>query len=110
MGSVPSFHSFPVAYSAKEGNKWFVVVDGKEQKHYDITLKGGLLFSPDSKHVAYGVLAGKKQFVVVDGKEGKQYDGIVHNGGGTVIFDSPNTLLYLVLKGSSIYLVEEKLK
>jgi hypothetical protein len=36
----------------------------------------------------------------------KQYGGIVTLGGGRVVFDSPDNLHYLVLKGNSIYLVE----
>ena len=61
------------------GNKWFVVVDGKEEKQYD-RIGSGSLFSPDSKRVAYGAKVGNKQFVVVDGKEEKQYDSILGAG------------------------------
>ncbi|HDQ00517.1 MAG TPA: hypothetical protein ENN22_15225 [bacterium] len=66
--------------------------------------------SPDSRRVAYAAKAGNKWFVVVDGKEEKQYDGIVTLGGGRVIFDSPDSLHYLAFKGSSIYLVEERIR
>ncbi len=40
-----------VAYCAKAGDKWFVVVAGKEFGPYDD--KGPPVFSPDSAHVAY---------------------------------------------------------
>jgi hypothetical protein len=101
-----------VVYVAVEGNKRFVVVDGKEGKHYDyIWGVGTLIFSPDSKRVAYAAEEGNKQFVVVDGKEGKQYVGIVTLGGGRIIFDSPDRLHYLAEKdGGGIYLVEEHIK
>ena len=43
-----------VAYGAGVGNKWFVVVDGKEEKQYDkIFIAGGgkvIFDSPDSFH------------------------------------------------------------
>ena len=65
--------------------------------------------SPDSEHVAYAAGVDDKWFVVVDGEEGKEYDGFV--GGGRIIFDSPDSLHHLALKGSSsIYLVEERVK
>ena len=99
-----------VAYGARVGNKQFVVVDGKEEKQYDGIGAGTPIFSPDSRCVAYMAGVGNKCFVVVDGKEEKQYDGIVTLGGGRVIFDSPDSLHYLAIKGSSIYLVEERIR
>lgn len=54
----------------------FAVVDGVEQKGYDLV--EGIFFSPDSRHLAYN--ADKKwnrgTVLVVDGKEGKSYDQI----------------------------------
>ncbi|MGD0233223.1 MAG: hypothetical protein ABSC55_01660 [Syntrophorhabdales bacterium] len=76
-----------LAYGAKAGNKWFVVVDGKEGKQYDIIMEGTPLFSPDSKRVAYVAEMGGKCFVVLDEKEEKQYDLIME---GTPIF-SPDS-------------------
>jgi Tol biopolymer transport system component len=99
------------AYTAVMGNKWFVVVDGKEQKKYDEV--PSLIFSPDSKHLAYVAFRDKKQFVVLDGVEGKQYDGIFKVGGVGIakfIFDSPDALHYLAVNGNSLYLVEEIIK
>jgi hypothetical protein len=77
-----------VACVAKEGNKWCVVVDGKEGKQYDNIGKGTLIFSPDSRRVAYMAKEGNKWCVVVDGKEEKQYDGI---GEGSIIFSPDST-------------------
>jgi len=65
-----------VAYVAREGKKWFVVVDGQEQKQYDRIEAPSLVFSPDGQRVAYVARAVKKRFVVVDGQEQKQYDRI----------------------------------
>ena len=99
-----------VAYAAGVGDKWFVVVDGKEEKQYDGIGEGTPIFSPDSKRVAYAAQVGNKRFVVVDGKEEKQYDGIVTIGGGRIVFDSSDSLHYLALKGKGIFLVEERIK
>jgi hypothetical protein len=58
------------------GNKFFVVVDGREEKQYDGIGNFTPIFSPDSKRVAYLTKLGDKQFAVVDGKEEKRYDAI----------------------------------
>ena len=70
---------------------------------------GTLIVSPDGRSVAYGAQAGGKWFVVVNGEEGKQYDGIVSEGGGKIIFDSPYSLHYLTQEGKVIYVVEERI-
>jgi hypothetical protein len=55
-------------------------------------------------------MSGDKQFVVLDGKEGTQYDTVLTNGGGRLIFESVNTLRYMVMKEKKyIYIIEEKL-
>ncbi len=70
------------------GDKFFVVVDGKEEKQYDnILATPPPIFSPDSKRVAYGARTGDKWLVFVDGKEDKPYDDILK---GTPIF-SPDS-------------------
>ena len=93
-----------VAYVAKEGRKWFVVVDGKEEKKYNSSIVDGtLIFSPDSKRVVYAAKEGNKMFVIVDGKEEKQYDGI---GKGYPIF-SPNSkhVVYAAYEENKWFLV-----
>ncbi|MBF0327649.1 MAG: hypothetical protein HQL10_00655 [Nitrospirae bacterium] len=40
-----------VAYGARLGEKWFIVIDGNEEGPFEE--KGQPVFSPDSKHVAY---------------------------------------------------------
>jgi hypothetical protein len=57
-----------IAYTAKVGNKKFVVLDGQEGKQYDWVDE--LTFSPDSKRFAYIAEGGNKRFVVLDGQEG----------------------------------------
>jgi hypothetical protein len=94
-----------VRAGSREPFMYYTVVNGK----------GKPIFSPDSKHVAYAARTGDKEFVVVGGKKGNQYDGkqydaIVTILGGRIVFDSPDSLHYLVQEGSSIYLVKETIK
>jgi WD40 repeat protein len=63
-----------VAYSAKKGDKWLVVVGGQAGPEYDSI--AGLIFSPDGNRVAYGANRSDKCLVVVDGIEQKEYDSI----------------------------------
>ena len=64
-----------LAYLAALGGKWFVVVDGREGKHYDNVVMPERVFSPDGKRTAYWGRVGDKWHGVVDGKEGKPHDG-----------------------------------
>jgi dipeptidyl aminopeptidase/acylaminoacyl peptidase len=67
-----------LAYAAKKGPKWLVVVDGREAgAEYDRILEGSPIFSPDGKRVAYLAQKGAKQLVVVDGHAGVEYDLIL---------------------------------
>jgi hypothetical protein len=88
----------------------FLVVDGKEEKKYSIARGCTPVFSPDSKRLAYAARMGNKSFVLVDGKRGKRYDRIFTPAGGTIIFDSPDRLHYLAMRGNRIYSVEETIK
>ncbi len=97
------------AYVASLHGKLFVVLDGKEGPRYDNIGRGGIAFSPNGRHVAYAAHSGGRQCVVVDGVEGTKYDAIVSTGGGKILFDSPDSLHYLVQKGAAIHLVEETL-
>ena len=86
-----SFRTSPdskqVAYAAKVGDEWFVVVNGKKGKQFSGIGSGTPIFSPDSQRVAYIAGVDYKQLVVVDGKKGNQYDAIAL---GTLVF-SPDS-------------------
>ena len=71
-----------VAYAARTGNQWAVVVDGKEGPRHDGVLATSPVFSPDGRHVAYGAQEGRRFFVVIDGKRGRDYDNL----GGALLF------------------------
>ena len=49
-----------VAYSAKKGDKWIIVVDGEPGPAYDGIAKGDPVFSPDSNFVKYRALKNGK--------------------------------------------------
>lgn len=74
-----------VAYAAKIGKKWSVVVDGQAGPAYDELRIAPypLPFSPDSKHLAYAAKRSGKWVVVVDGQEGAEYRDI-----GGVVFSA----------------------
>jgi hypothetical protein len=91
-----------IAYGAQRGGKQFVVVDGHEEREYDGV--EDLLFSPDSRRVAYCARRGEKQFLVVDGVEGEPYDGFPSDS--RLVFDSPNTLSHLAIRGIEMFLLE----
>jgi hypothetical protein len=91
-----------VAYAARRGSMWVVVVDGVEGKaYYGIATP---VFSPDSRRVAYEARRGDKQLVVVDGAEGKEYQGFLK--GSRLVFDRPRQLHTLAGRGREFFRVE----
>jgi roadblock/LC7 domain-containing protein len=79
-----------VAYTARLGKKWFVVVDGVEGRAYKGIAPPGPTFSPDGKHVAYKAYGGGYWTFVVDGVETKGYPAIPP--GSKLVFDSSQSL------------------
>ena len=70
-----------VVWVAEVDGRRFVILDGKEGKHYDgITddeyLRFYPVFSPDSRHLAYYARTGAKWVCVLDGREGPEYDRV----------------------------------
>ncbi len=98
-------------YTDDRGTKWheYGVLPARERKDYDTMAGEPVTFSPDSKRVAYAANRGGKWSVVVEGKEGRAYDGFPSPAGARIVFDSPNELHYLALKGNEIYLIGETL-
>jgi len=79
-----------LAYVARVGKKYVVVIDGKEERQYDRIEGESLTFSPDSQRAAYVARDAKKRFVVVDGREEKRYKGIVK---GSLLFSTDSQQL-----------------
>jgi WD40 repeat protein len=86
-------------YAASNDGSHFAVVDGKDEKVYDVIDNGSIIFSPDSLRYAYRAIKGDKQCYVIDGKQEKLYDGV---GGGTFVFSSDSKHF--------VYLASEKKK
>ncbi|MEN6372958.1 MAG: hypothetical protein ABFD64_13200 [Armatimonadota bacterium] len=63
-----------LAYAARKGNKWVMVVDGKESAAFDGVREP--YFSADSKHTCYVGFRGKNCIPVLDGKELGNYPPI----------------------------------
>lgn len=69
-----------LAYRAKAGKNWFMVVNEKEERQYEAGESdyNPIVFSPDSNHLAYVAdenlgIPGHRQFVILDEDEGKRY-------------------------------------
>lgn len=62
-----------VAYAAKSGEKYLMVIDGVAGKEYDGLHMPKSIFSSDEKTAIYGAWRDKKIFIVVNGQEGKPY-------------------------------------
>jgi hypothetical protein len=63
-----------LAYVARRGEKWFVVVDGKEGPAHDAILNGEIVFSADGKRFAYFGIRNDRCFAVVDDKDESEFD------------------------------------
>jgi Tol biopolymer transport system component len=96
---------------ASDGDKEFVVLDGKPFAKFEEVDRWQLIFSPDSKHVAYKAKKDKQWYLVVDGTPSANgYERIItaHPDKASFVFSAPDSLYYVVLKGKMLYLVDEK--
>lgn len=64
-----------IAYTARKGNKWVMVVDGVESPLYDSLREP--CFSLDGKNLCYVAFRNNKSILVINGKESKEYYGIM---------------------------------
>ncbi len=64
-----------LAYAARRGKHWRVIVDGREGPPFDGI--ASLSYSADSAHVAYAAQRGRSWHVVVDGKAGPAFDELL---------------------------------
>jgi hypothetical protein len=93
-----------LAYRARRGNKWLMVVDGDEGTEYHAVGRSSYVFSPDSRHLAYTAKRGDKWVVVVDGRETPGYDAFVPSS--HLVFDTANSLHALGLKDDAFLLIQ----
>jgi hypothetical protein len=75
-------------------------------KAYQNIPTGHLVFSRDGAHLAYAASQGESRFVVLDGEGGPGFEALVLGGDSTVVFDAPDRLHYLGVRGREVYLVE----
>ena len=66
-----------LAYTARKGNKWVMVVDGEESAEFDGVREP--YFSFDGKHICYVGFRGNDAIMVLDGRECGKYPGIHMN-------------------------------
>jgi hypothetical protein len=97
-----------MAYPASRERKQFVVLDGVEGNDFTGLVPQNLAFSTDGKYLAYEAIRGSdasaRPFFVVSGPDPKMPPAESQPHGGTVqrtrlIFDAPNIMRALVLKG-----------
>jgi len=65
-----SANAFP-AYAAKDGDKWFAVINGKEGPPFDMVVTP--MFSPDGKKLVYRARKGEKRFIVIADVRGGEH-------------------------------------
>jgi len=97
-----------VAYAASPGgDRWLVVVDGREGPVYD-DIHGGPVFTPDSRHVVWVALRNEEWFAVVDGTETRGYDHFSYRHGDPsyVAFDGPDRLRAIGERDGRVYRLE----
>lgn len=82
-----------VAYKAKTGERWMLVIDGKPQLEFEELAEGFPVFSPDGRRLAHGYKENGKWKVRLDVLEGDGRSGIVggkYNKGVGLITFSPD--------------------
>jgi len=93
-----------VAYVARAGEKWGFVLEGEEEKPYEMGFTIVPVFSPDSQRLALAVTFDNENnedheyygFVVVDGRKQKRYGGIQK---GSLVFSPDSKRLAYVAQG-----------
>lgn len=93
-----------VAYVAKRGEKWLVVVDEVAGEEYDSIGRDGVAFSPESDQVACLARRRDRWLVVVDGVEGAEYDWFFREA--KLGFDTPKSFHTLAGRGNELLRVE----
>jgi hypothetical protein len=96
-----------LAFSVREGDRWYVDVDGERGPAFDYIgplwlYVGTPIFSADGSRVAYAGQRDEKWVAVVDGQAGQPFDVIMLIG-----FDEHNRLVYLATRAGELFRVAE---
>lgn len=86
-----------LAYSARDGDEWFAVIDGEEGARYDDVYFPTRPFSADGRRIAYLGVRAEDWYVVVDGEEFGPYAGVPD--GGLTFSPDGSHVAYLVQVG-----------
>lgn len=95
-----------LAFVIQSGESYQVVLEGELGTPYTTILAGHMVFSQDGSQLAYAASRGESRFVVLDGEEGPGFEALILGTVGTIMFDGPDGIHYLGVRGSEIYLVE----
>ncbi|MCD4782858.1 MAG: hypothetical protein K8T10_03395 [Candidatus Eremiobacteraeota bacterium] len=96
------------AFVMKKNGKELVVIDGKENKEYELILKGAegyIAFSPNSERVIYFAGEDGKQFAVIDGKEGNRYEKAFIEKGSMIFSPDNKKTAYVAGDGDQQFVV-----
>jgi hypothetical protein len=91
-----------VAYVAKRGQKFLVVVDNKAGQEFDNIRVGAPVFSAAGQRIAYEAKRGDKWHVVADGVEGKPFESVT-----ALRFSFDNRLVYEGKRGNLWFVVSD---
>ncbi|MFO1422267.1 MAG: hypothetical protein U1F70_01220 [Candidatus Competibacteraceae bacterium] len=90
-----------LGYRAKQGSRWFVVVDGRHGPEFDRV--SSPVFSPDGRHIAYWAKQAKQEFIVRDDQKGPAFDGagfpVFSPDGGKVAYRAREGNQWFVMRG-----------
>ena len=75
--SVFSPDSERIAYAARQGDQWHVLVDGRKGPPCDSIQPYHPVFSLDGDHIAYAATRGSEAYVVVDGVRRGTFDAVL---------------------------------
>ncbi len=90
-----------IAYAAKKGETWCIMLDGSEQQTHYSSLSS-VLFSPDGNHLAYIAGQGERSVVVANGIRGPECDRIVSG----LRFQDDNAVEYVALRDNRLYHIQ----
>ncbi len=99
-----------LAYSARQGATWRVIVDGAALGNYELVIpfagvEHHAFFSPDGRRIAYAAKRGGKWLAVIDGEEGPAYD-FIDAFGGRFSSDGRRTVYKAQRAGKELLIVD----
>jgi hypothetical protein len=95
-----------LAYEAEWHDEFFVVLDGKNGKHYGDVVQSTIVFSPNGKRIAYAGENETRRRVSIDEVEGEGYDDIY-----SITFTrNSKRVVYVAKQGNKEFVVVDTMK